>query len=187
MPWSVHQHLFMAYQHSDWEDHHLTCAGQISTCDTVILVHPGAVSMWRCHLICVGNPIVEIRQYHFCLISQTGKMASLYWKRSQSSPCIMAIFPKIFSKDCPHSRSYKTRPHIFCCALFCDWHSPREVTPKGYGSKWLTHWGWDKIAAVSQMTLSNAFSWMKMLEFWLRFHWSLFLRVKLTTIQHWFR
>ena len=37
----------------------------------------------------------------------------------------------------------------------------------------LTHWGRDKIAVFSQTTLSNAFSWMKMLEFRLRFHWSL--------------
>ena len=51
----------------------------------------------------------------------------------------------------------------------------------------LTHWGRDKMAAVSQTTLSNAFSWTKMLEFRLRFHWSLFLRVQLTIIQHWFR
>ena len=29
----------------------------------------------------------------------------------------------------------------------------------------LTHWGRDKMAAVSQTTLSNTFSWMKMLEF----------------------
>ena len=41
--------------------------------------------------------------------------------------------------------------------------------------------------AVSHTTHSNAFSWMKMLEFWLRFHWSLFVRVQLTIIQHWFR
>ena len=51
----------------------------------------------------------------------------------------------------------------------------------------LTHWGRDKMAAFSQMTLSNAFSWMKILEFWLKFHWSLFLRVQLTIFQHWFR
>ena len=50
-----------------------------------------------------------------------------------------------------------------------------------------THWGRDKMAAVSQTTLSNAFSWMKMLEFRLRFHWNLFLRVQLTIFQHWFR
>ena len=51
----------------------------------------------------------------------------------------------------------------------------------------LTHWGRDKIAAVSQTTFSNAFSWMKMFEIRLRFHWSLFLRVQLTIFQHWFR
>ena len=43
------------------------------------------------------------------------------------------------------------------------------------------------MAAVSQTTLSNAFSWMKMLEFRLRVHWSLFLRVQLTIFLHWFR
>ena len=51
----------------------------------------------------------------------------------------------------------------------------------------LTHWGRDKMAALSQTALSNAFSWMKMLEFRLRFQWSLFLRVQLTIIQHWLR
>ena len=51
----------------------------------------------------------------------------------------------------------------------------------------LTHWGRDNMDAVSQTTLSNAFSWMKMLEFRLRFHWSLFLWVQLTKFQHWFR
>ena len=51
----------------------------------------------------------------------------------------------------------------------------------------LTHWGRDKIDAVLQTTFSNAISWMKMLEFWLKFHWSLFLKVQLTIFQHWFR
>ena len=50
----------------------------------------------------------------------------------------------------------------------------------------LTHWGRDKMAAFSQTTLSNAFSWMKILKFRLKIHWSLFLRVLLTIFQHWF-
>ena len=37
-----------------------------------------------------------------------------------------------------------------------------------------------KMAAISQTTVLIAFSWMKMLEFRLNFHWSLFLRVQLT-------
>ena len=33
-----------------------------------------------------------------------------------------------------------------------------------------THWGRDKMADIFQTIFSNAFSWMKMYEFWLRFH-----------------
>ena len=51
----------------------------------------------------------------------------------------------------------------------------------------LTHWGRDEMAAVSQTTLSNAFSWMEMLEFRLRFHWYLFPGVQLTIFKLWFR
>ena len=50
-----------------------------------------------------------------------------------------------------------------------------------------THRGRDKMDAIFQTILSNAFSWMNMLEFRLKFHWSLFLRVQLTIFQHWFR
>ena len=59
---------------------------------------------------------------------------------------------------------------------------------KGTHGMWsLAHWGRDKMNAISQPTFSNAFSLMKMFEFWLKFHWSLFLRVQLTIFQHWFR
>ena len=51
----------------------------------------------------------------------------------------------------------------------------------------LTHWGRDKMDAISQTIFSSAFSGMEMFEFRLKFHWSLFLRVQLTIFQHWFR
>ena len=51
----------------------------------------------------------------------------------------------------------------------------------------LTHWGRDKMASVLQTTLSNTFSWMRLLQLRLRFHWSLFPRVQSTIFQHWFR
>ena len=51
----------------------------------------------------------------------------------------------------------------------------------------LTHWGRDKMAAIFQMAFSNAFCWMNMYKFQLRFHWSLFTRVPLTIYQHWLR
>ena len=37
----------------------------------------------------------------------------------------------------------------------------------------LTHWGRDKMVAISGTTSFNAFSWMTVYEFRLRFHWSL--------------
>ena len=42
-------------------------------------------------------------------------------------------------------------------------------------------------AAGSGTTSPNTFPWMKMYEFQLKFHWSLFPRVQLTISQHWFR
>ena len=51
----------------------------------------------------------------------------------------------------------------------------------------LTHWGRGNIAAILQTIFSNAFSWMKMYEFRLRFQWYLFLGFELTIFQPWFR
>ena len=51
----------------------------------------------------------------------------------------------------------------------------------------LTHLPLDKMAAISQTISSDAFWWMKIFVFWLKFHWSLFLRVSLTITKHWFR
>ena len=44
-----------------------------------------------------------------------------------------------------------------------------------------------KVAHISQTTFSNAFPWMKIYEFRLISHWSLFLRVRLSMFQPWFR
>ena len=103
------------------------------------------------------------------------------------------------------------------CSLGCDWweviigsdndlapnrrqaiiYDPvhwRIYAPLGEMSKpsikWkpvLTHWGRDKMDAISQTTFSSAFCWMKIFEFQIKFHWSFFLRVQLTIFYHWFR
>ena len=41
--------------------------------------------------------------------------------------------------------------------------------------------------AISQTIFSNAFSWIEMFEFRLKFQWSLFLGFQLTIFQRWFR
>ena len=73
------------------------------------------------------------------------------------------------------------RPHMLTNCMWSD-------------SKWVhlfsrstsSHWGQDKMAAILQTIISNA-SWVKMYEFWLKFHWSLFWKVQSTTFQHWFK
>ena len=79
---------------------------------------------------------------------------------------------------------------MVCRALWC--HTAQTTLNCQMRFCWvqinnLTHWGQDKMAAIFQTTVSNPFSWMKMHEFWLKFHWSLFLMVRLTIFQHWFR
>ena len=51
-------------------------------------------------------------------------------------------------------------------------------------SAWFNSSPLTKVSAISQTTFSNAFSWVKSFVFWLIFHWSLFLSVKLTIFQH---
>ena len=63
------------------------------------------------------------------------------------------------------------------CFLLCLPEQPTEQTfelPVIWDAMTLTHWGRDKMDAISQTTFSNTFSWMKIFESWLEFHWSLF-------------
>ena len=64
------------------------------------------------------------------------------------------------------------------------WFKIKDVSPR---SQWVNSLRPRQMDAISQTTFSNAFSWMKMLEFRLKFHWRLFPRVQLTISQHWFR
>ena len=66
-----------------------------------------------------------------------------------------------------------------CSCWFSDSAAPK--------SSRLTHWGRDKMANLFQTSFTNACFWIKMCALWLRFHWSLFQTVQLTTSQHWFR
>ena len=58
------------------------------------------------------------------------------------------------------------------------------IYPRG---QWVNTLRPRQMDAISQTTYSSAFSWMKMFEFRLKFHWSLFPRIQLTIFQQWFR
>ena len=72
---------------------------------------------------------------------------------------------------------------IFVSSKHCLRLSLMCVHAAGGSIQWslLTHWGRGKMAAIFQTTFSNAFSWVKMFEFCLRFHWSLLQRFELIT------
>ena len=67
----------------------------------------------------------------------------------------------------------------------------KKIHSKMLSAKWrqfcLTHCDRDKMAAFSQTTPLNAFSWIKMHWLLLTFHSSLFPRDWLIIFQHWFR
>ena len=52
---------------------------------------------------------------------------------------------------------------------------------------YLTHWRRDKMTAIFQTAFSIAFSWVTIVVFWWKFHWTLFPWIQLTIFQHWFR
>ena len=87
------------------------------------------------------------------------------------------------------------KPNMNClCELLMQilwkivWNYYLSYTPLPYQSteSWVNTLRPRQMDAISQMTSSNRF-WMKMVEFRLKFHWSLFPRVQLTKFQHWFR
>ena len=85
---------------------------------------------------------------------------------------------------------YVLSMYVFLCmVVFIFMYFVRNDKNKGDQSSinHLTHWGQNKMAVIFQTAFSNAFSWIRRYEFRLRCHWSLFLRVQLTIIQHWFR
>ena len=78
------------------------------------------------------------------------------------------------------------------CYSYLWWHDSYLVLSKAnllmrhslVSLNTLLHWQMD---TISQTTVWNAFFLMKMYQFWLKFHGSLFLRVQLLIFQHWFR
>ena len=116
------------------------------------------ISIWRCYLICMRIAIVQIR-----------------WPYDNVRPLIW--LPWLVIQDL----NFKTS----------SWaqHKIKTETIKLQAHKHfiVTHWGWDKTVNILQMTFSNAFSLIRMYEFCLQFHCSLFLGVQLTMFQHWFR
>ena len=88
------------------------------------------------------------------------------------------------------SISYMYMSYFLSLAKTVIWHMMKYTVVISYSypvcTGLINTLRWDKMADFFQTTFSNAFSWMKMCEFRLKIHWSLFLKVLLTIFQHWF-
>ena len=72
----------------------------------------------------------------------------------------------------------KTRgPWVSCLKILATKQNWRDIVYAIHISIKLTHFPLDKMAAILQTVFADAFSWMKNFVFWLKFQWSLFLRV----------
>ena len=103
---------------------------------------------------------------------------SVLWKNSWKLLCFPQMTPWIDNRGSQSPPVWKSWIEQHC------WYSTYWATGDIRWFSW-THWGRYKMAAISQMTFWNVFSWMKMYEFRLRFHWNLLLRFELTIYQHW--
>ena len=165
--------------------------------------HMEAVSIKRCRLTGIVIPILKISRPHDRLILNKGipipGKDGLY---IESGPRYERVdFRTTQTIWCPiywHGLTL-IQSHPWWCENFAEYNVLNESILVNRPLVWeaefwhytdlvlFIHWGRDKMDATSQMTLSNAFSWMKMLQFRLKIHWSLFPRVQLTIFQHWFR
>ena len=95
-----------------------------------------------------------------------------------------------FSKDLFHVvKAMYTQLPWLCNTVVDNFMTEDDLLLNGISPSIVTicympHWGQDKMVNISQMTFSNAFSLKKMYEFRLIFHWSFFLRVRLTIFHH---
>ena len=105
----------------------------------------------------------------------------------QTAPHLISLTNLLFHRLNGLEVKWREDPS-FASLTFCA-VNPHLVSSysTGYSTGCLTHWGQDKMAAISKTVFSNAFSWMEIYEFRSKFHWSLFLRVQLTIFQYWFR
>ena len=101
-----------------------------------------------------------------------------FWSLMLKSAKVHSQWPTVTHKNKKFCWKATTKlpqySHEWVPKIAITWHNNTLI----WMSDWLslTNWSRDKMAAIFQTTCSNAFSWMKMFEFWLQFHWTLFSR-----------
>ena len=138
-------------------------------------------------------------------MASNAENASIWWRHHEAAITTPSHNKGTNSQGGMHPGCMKSECHILCPVLYFiymfihidilngDDFNRLYIFYPGYClfpllvSLILTHWGRNKMAAIFQTTFSNDFLLMKMYEFRLRFHWTLFLEFELTIPHHWFR
>ena len=131
------------------------------------------------------RPVAAFKSLRFALFSKVRVGAkeggSHYWEMAVAITCGYGgyLLPLLAA----HSSLSVKSPEVqlnSCARLspvpLMQWDT--VASPLANGNAFLTHWDRDQMADIFQTTFSNAFSWMKIFEFQLIFHGSLFLRVQ---------
>ena len=122
-----------------------------------------------------------------------GSKVSTCWLEWHTAKCLAVNQQFLFAN---YIYQYNTSPRILILLAPSHYLKQCWTVVKMSSVKWwqfclslnvLTHWDWDKMATVSQLTFSNAFSWMKMYEFLSKFQWNLFRIIQLTIFQCWLK
>ena len=112
--------------------------------------------------------------------------------KTQSNSCISGNVWNTKQFDSNHVLNIEiTQSHIFymkASGLHESWHlseSRQTLWWRQLFRKSLTYCHGDKMAAILQMTFSNAFSWMIMFSFWFIFYYNLCIRIQFSTSIGW--
>ena len=109
-----------------------------------------------------GHETVAVLLTWFCyqLIAKPGdKTAAVSWPDPYTYTGISTDIVSTLSPNPPSI--YISELGEFFCTMWLA-----ASLPVQHQSVFLTHWGRDKMATISQTTFSSAFSWMKIYEFW---------------------
>ena len=112
--------------------------------------------------LCCSEPLYNSVEFVWCVYCDFHSLHMLYFVSA-----VCRIVPCNETWLCNTKRSFKNSYHLPdpFCSLVCGFQIFNTLRPR-------------QVAAISQMTLSKAFYWMKKLKFRLKFHWNLFLRIQ---------
>ena len=125
--------------------------------------------------VCVWVCVIRELNINYC-VEMRSYIALSFHERYSFTNCTQMAHICLFyfvylPTDFAHIlRNYLTSAGAVKLLTQCPWSRPDN--PRFLVNlQRLTHWDRDKMAAISQTTLSTAFSWMKMHELGLRIHW----------------